>query len=157
MTYGPRGVALAIARSTAPSRFLSALVLSAVHSYLAMVPICGIAAYVLVLLLGNPGANDVGMFVVLFAIWFPLWLAPGVGALWAARRISAGWRPQAACAGGSVVGRGLEKGVRRYAPLVDLRCIPGLRCPPWPSPPSAGRRFVQRSHPPIRSGSSSFA
>ena len=84
---------LAIARSTAPSLLLSALVLSAVHSYLAMVPICGIAAYVLVLLLGNPGANDVGMFVVLFAIWFPLWLAPGVGALWAARRISAGRRP----------------------------------------------------------------
>jgi len=27
-----------------------------------MVPICGIAAYVLVLLLGNIGANDVGMF-----------------------------------------------------------------------------------------------
>jgi len=84
---------LAIARSTAPSRFLSALVLSAVHSYLAMVPICGIAAYVLVLLLGNPRANDVGMFVVLFAIWFPLWLAPGVGALWASRRLRAGWKP----------------------------------------------------------------
>jgi hypothetical protein len=84
---------LAIARSTAPSRFFSTLLLSTVHSYLAMVPICGIAAYVLVLLLGNPRANDVGMFVVLFAIWFPLWLAPGVGALWSCRRIRAGWKP----------------------------------------------------------------
>jgi len=107
-----RPCTLTIARSTVPSRFLSVLVLSAVHSYLAMVPICGIAAYVLVLLLGNIGANDVGMFVVLFAIWFPLWLAPGVGALWASRRIRAGWKPKAAWAGGSVVGPGKGMGRR---------------------------------------------
>lgn len=51
-------------------------------SYVALIPICAIGGYFLVLHGPNPKASDASIAITLIALWLPLWWAPAFGALW---------------------------------------------------------------------------
>ena len=61
-----------------------------VVSYLVLVPLCGAIVWGLVRALSpEPSHPDAHLFIWVFALWFPLWLAPafGVALLWRVLRV----------------------------------------------------------------------
>ena len=50
-------------------------------SYFLLIPFCALLSYLLVQLYGNVNHHESGMFIGMFAIWFPLWWFVPVGLL----------------------------------------------------------------------------
>jgi len=67
------------------SRLIWCLISRTVVSYLLLVPLFALSAYLFV---PDKNAHDAPIAVALIALWLPLWLAPGVGAIWVYSRQS---------------------------------------------------------------------
>ena len=52
---------------------------SFVASYILLVPICGTVSYIVVKLFGDISYHEAPVFIILMAIWFPLWWFCPVG------------------------------------------------------------------------------
>ena len=80
---------LILAEAIRLSELLSLLISRAVISYLFLVPICGLVVWGLIQAFSpEPSHPDAQLFVWLFALWFPLWLAPAVAAFLSWRFLS---------------------------------------------------------------------
>lgn len=70
---------LAIPETIRFAELLKLLLSRFVVSYLSLVPICGFSVWGLIQLMSRePSHPDALLFVWLFALWFPLWLAPAL-------------------------------------------------------------------------------
>lgn len=77
---------LMVARTTSFGKTLAVFALRVIAAYVVLVPLTG--AFVLALtqfFSTNPNHPDAQLFVWLMALWFPLWLAPAIGAEWSWR------------------------------------------------------------------------
>jgi hypothetical protein len=68
-----------------PIKPLKYYLLSFVGSYLILVPLCGVAAFIFIKVFGDITQSDSSIFITLFAIWFPLWWFVPLG-------LSIGWK-----------------------------------------------------------------
>ena len=57
------------------------------YSYIGLVPLAACVAYLWVTLIGDSNAGDVSLAIILCALWFPIWIAPMVGAVLAHREM----------------------------------------------------------------------
>ena len=81
---------LAVASGTTLARLLSAVALHTLAGYVALIPLAGGLACLVVLLQGDLRHPDAARLVVMMALWFPLFWAPVVGPWWAWRRVLRG-------------------------------------------------------------------
>lgn len=77
---------LEVAADVTVGRVVSAIAVHTVLGYLVLVPVAAAAAVGLVCWYGDPRQAQAQWFVVLAALWLPLWWAPAVGPWWAWRR-----------------------------------------------------------------------
>ncbi len=79
---------LLVPGSTRPIGLARLLLSRLILCYFALVPVCGVAAWVLVQLFAHqPSHPETRLFIWLFALWFPLWLAPAIAAVLAWRAL----------------------------------------------------------------------
>ena len=68
---------------TFPASYISTTkyyILSIISSYFLLIPLCALLAYLLIAVFGIESShNESNIFIVLFAIWFPLWWFVPVG------------------------------------------------------------------------------
>ena len=84
-----RGGRLLVPQTASVGDVLGYWAVYSVLRYLLFVPVCGVLAWLLLQAFSpEPKAHDAPVFVVIFALWFPLWLAPAAGALRAWRRLA---------------------------------------------------------------------
>ena len=77
---------LTVARPTSFGRTLAVFALRALVAYVILVPLTVAFVWALVQFFStNPNHPDTQLFVWLMALWFPLWLAPAIGAEWSWR------------------------------------------------------------------------
>jgi hypothetical protein len=77
---------LKVARTTSFGKTLAVFALRVVAAYVILVPFTGAFVWALAQFFSaNPNDADVQLFVWLMALWFPLWLAPAIGAEWSWR------------------------------------------------------------------------
>lgn len=72
---------LAVARTIGAAKTLAVFVPRLIGAYVVLVPLTAAIVWSLVQLLSSdPNHSEVQLFVWLMAVWFPLWLAPAIGA-----------------------------------------------------------------------------
>ena len=77
---------LMVARTTSFGKTLAVFALRVVAAYVILVPLTGAFVWALVQFFStNPNHPDAQLFVWLMGLWFPLWLAPAIGAEWSWR------------------------------------------------------------------------